>query len=185
MATLGRPAVNDPREFTLREVQQVVANIRERLRVLDLTVSTVQSTQTNGSSTVSADLTALQRQITNLAAVVAALQVQVDGLDLGGSETDPRVEQLAGELMGIRRDLDDEPLAPRVEQLAGELQGLQQEVAGLGDPDPGRLPAVEAHVAQLKRQVDDIDPTGQNPVHAALLQRLQSQINDLQRSVLL
>jgi hypothetical protein len=129
-AQLGKPAVNDPREFTLREVQQVVANIRERLRILDSTLSTVQTLQQVGAQTAAVDLASLQRQITNLSQALAALTAIVDGLELGGF-TDPRTEQLAGELMA-----------------------LQLEVDNLGSPDPGRLPQLEAQVGQIQQQVD-------------------------------
>lgn len=161
-STLGKPAVNDPREFTLREVQQVVANIRERLRVLDSTLATVQNLQNVGRQTTATDIAALQRQITNLAAELDALAAVVAGLTGGGGDTDPRTEQLAGELLA-----------------------LQIDVKSIGLEVPGRLPAVEAQVAQLQSQVDGIDTVGQTPTHAALLQKLQDQVNDLTRSVLL
>ena len=132
MATLGKPSVNDPREFTLREVQQVVSNIRQRLGALDATVNTVQAIQQVGAQTAAVDLAAIRRQITNLQLALDALTSVVAGLELGGS-TDPRVEQLAGELMA-----------------------LQQDLAALGDPGPGRLPQVEAQVAQIQQQVDGV-----------------------------
>lgn len=161
-STLGKPAVNDPREFTLREVQQVVANIRERLRVLDSTLATVQNLQNVGRQTAAADITALQRQITNLAAELEALAAVVAGLTGGGADVDPRTEQLAGELMA-----------------------LQLEVDAIGEPDPGRLPQLEAQVGQLQQQVDAIDPVGETPVHAALLQDLQKQVDSINCSYLI
>jgi chromosome segregation ATPase len=161
MATrLGTPAVNDPREFSLREVQQVIANIRERLKGLDAAVTAVQSLQTGSTQSVNASLTSLQRQITNLAQQVTALEAEVDALQSAGAETDPRVEQMAGEM----------------QQLTHAIEAAES---------PERLPQVEAQLAELEQRVNEIDPIGQTPAHAALLQSLQSQIDDLNRSVLL
>lgn len=163
MATLGKPAVNDPREFTLREVQLVVANIRQRLGLLDSTVGTLQATTAQSQFTASADLRDLKTQLANLQAELNALAEIVAGLEGGGaSDTDPRTEQLAGELME-----------------------LQREVGQLGSPDPGRLPQVEAQLAGLQQQVDGIDTIGQTSVHAAMLQRLQRQVEDLNCGVLI
>lgn len=159
-AQLGKPAVNDPREFTLREVQQVVANVRERLRIVDSTLATVQQVQQVGTQTSANQFAAMQKQLTALSQALAALSAIVAGLGAGG-DTDPRTEQLAGELMA-----------------------LQQQVDRIGDPDPGRLPQLEAVVAELQHQVEEIDPIGQTPAHAALLQGLQEQINDLNLSYL-
>lgn len=165
MATqLGKPAVNDPREFTLREVQQVVANIRERLRVLDATLASVQTLQNVGRQTTATDITALQRQITNLAAELAALAAVVAGLEGGGDSTDPRTEQLAGELMALQLEVD---------------------ALGTPTPDPGRLPQLEAQVGELQQQVDAIDHVGETPVHAALLQDLQKQVDSINCSYLI
>jgi len=132
MATLGKPSVSDPREFTLREVQQVVSNIRQRLGALDSTLNLVQTIQQVGAQTAAVDLAAIKRQITNLQLALDALTSVVAGLELGGS-TDPRVEQLAGELMA-----------------------LQLELGGLSTQGPGRLPQVEAQVAQIQQQVDGV-----------------------------
>ena len=74
MATqLGKPAVIDPRELTLREVQQVISNIRQRLGALDSTLSTVQQLQNVGRQSTATDLTSLQRQIDNLQKALAAV----------------------------------------------------------------------------------------------------------------
>lgn len=157
MATLGKPSVNDPREFTLREVQLVVANIRQRLGLLDSTVGTLQATTAQSQFTASADLRSLQTQLKNLQAELDALAAVVDGLTGGGDVgSDPRIEQLAGELH--------------------DLQSVS---------DEGRLPSVEAAMATLQQQVDSIDVVGQSPAHAALLQQLQDQVDSLNRSVLL
>lgn len=131
MATLGKPSVNDPREFTLREVQQVVSSIRQRLGALDSTVNTVQTIQQVGAQTAAVDLAAIKRQIVNLQLALDALASVVASLESGN--TDPRTEQLAGELMA-----------------------LQLVVSNLGDPGPGRLPQVEAQVAQIQQQVDTV-----------------------------
>lgn len=163
MATqLGRPSVNDPREFNLREVQQVVANIRERLRALDTAVATVQSVQVARADSSVVDLNAIRRDIATLKQALTALQAQVDALSSldGGTDTDPRLEQIAGELQALQHQLNDQDGADR-------------------------LPQLEAEVGELTRQVADIDPVGQTPVHAALLQKLQEQIDDLNLGVLL
>lgn len=131
MATLGKPSVNDPREFTLREVQQVVSSIRQRLGALDSTLTTVQAIQQVGAQTAAVDLAAIKRQIVNLQLALDALTSVVAGLESGN--TDPRTEQLAGELMA-----------------------LQLVVSNLGDPGPGRLPQVEAQVAQIQQQVNTV-----------------------------
>lgn len=185
MATqLGRPAVNDPREFNLREVQQVVANIRERLRALDTVLASVQAVQVARADASVVDLNGIRRDIATLKQALAALQAQVDALESldGGSDGDPRLEQIAGELVALQQQLQDPDPDPRVEQLAGELQAMQRQV---DDPTPERLPQLEAQVGELTRQVDEIDPVGQTPVHAALLQKLQEQIDDLNLGVLL
>lgn len=163
MATqLGRPAVNDPREFNLREVQQVVANIRQRLQVLDTTLASVQAVQVARADASVVDLTSIRRDIATLKQALTALQAQVDALASldGGNDTDPRLEQIAGEMQALQRQLDDQD-------------------------GTDRLPQLEAQVGELTRQVDEIDPVGQTPVHAALLQKLQEQIDDLNLGVLL
>lgn len=162
MATLGKPAVNDPREFTLREVQQVVSNIRQRLGILDSTLATVQTIQQVGAQTAAVDLAAVKRSITNLQNALTALTAVVAALEVAGSETDPRTEQMAGELMA-----------------------LQAELSGLSIAGPGRLPQVEAQVAQMQQQIDAVDTVGQTPVHAALLQGLQRQVGDINCGVLI
>jgi hypothetical protein len=159
-ARLGSPAVNDPREFTLREVQQVVANVRERLRIIDSTLANVQLVQQVGTQTSATQFAAMQKQLTALAQALAALTAVVAALE------------------------SDDATDPRTEQIAGELLALQTLVAQLGDPDPGRLPQLEAVVGQLQQQVEQIDTVGQTPLHAALLQRLQDRVDDLNRSYL-
>lgn len=160
---LGKPAINDPRGNGLRDLQQIVANVRERFRVVDAAVTTLQTATAGITANTASDLTALKKRVTNLEQALAELQAEVDALDLSGGagDTDPRIEQMAGELMG-----------------------LQTQVDGLGN-DPGRLPQVEAVVATLQRQVDDIDTVGQTATHAALLQRLTDRIDDLDRGVLI
>lgn len=188
-ARLGFPAINDPRGSAfapeqLRGLQQIVGNVRERFRNVDAAISTLQST-TVTTTTAQADLKALKKQIENLQAELDALEEVVAGLTTGGFETDPRTEQIAGELLEIRDALETDPAPdPRVEQLAGELQAVRGELASVA-ADPGRLPAVEATVAALKRQVDDIDPVGQTAAHSAMLQSLQDQIRSINLGVLL
>lgn len=54
MATIGKPSIAPLRNLDLRELQQVVANIRERLAVLDATVSALQGVGQTTSTTASA-----------------------------------------------------------------------------------------------------------------------------------
>jgi len=169
MATsIGKPAINDPRgrqwnNDQLRDLQQIIDNIRKRFAAAESALAALQASTAGVTANTAGDLTALKKRVTNLEQALAALQAEVDALDLSGGsgDTDPRIEQMAGELMG-----------------------LQAQVDGLGN-DPGRLPQVEAAVATLQRQVDDIDTVGQTATHAALLQRLTDRIDDLDRGVLI
>lgn len=161
---LGKPAINDARGNSLRDLQQIVGNIRERFRIVDAAVSTLQTATAGINANTAGDLTALARRVTNLEQDLAALQAEVDALDLSGGDaggTDPRVEQMAGELQQLQDQLDSQAA------------------------DPGRLPQLEATVATLQQQVDDIDPVGQTPAHAAMLKAAQDQIDSLNRSYLL
>lgn len=155
---LGFPAINDPRGAGLRDLQQVVANIRERFKGVD---GSIAGLQTNSATafTVSGDVAAIKKQLVNLQAELDALEAVVAALELGGFETDPRTEQLAGELLEIREALSDEGGAERV-------------------------PAIEAAVATLQRQVDDLDTVGQTPAHSAMLHDLQDQIRSINLGVL-
>lgn len=72
---LGSPPVNDPRSFDLRAFQGSVAAIRERLKQLDIAVTTLV-TQVNAPQTGNS-LLALQIQVTQLTAQVAMLQSQI------------------------------------------------------------------------------------------------------------
>lgn len=185
-ARLGFPAINDPRgaQVDMRGLQQVVANIRERFKNVDAAIVTLQST-TVTTTTAQADLKALKKQIENLQAELDALEEVVAGLSTGGFETDPRTEQIAGELLEIRDALATDPAPdPRVEQLAGELLALRHTVASV-EADPSRLPAAEASIAALRVQVDGIDTVGQTPAHSAMLQSLQDQIDSISKGVLL
>lgn len=164
-ARLGFPAINDPRGSAfapeqLRGLQQIVGNVRERFRNVDAAISTLQST-TVTTTTAQADLKALKKQIENLQAELDALEEVVAGLALGGFETDPRTEQIAGEMMALRQAVDSV------------------------EADPSRLPAAEASIAALRAQVDDIDPVGQTAAHSAMLQSLQDQIDSISKGVLL
>jgi NAD(P)H-hydrate repair Nnr-like enzyme with NAD(P)H-hydrate epimerase domain len=146
MATpLGKPAINDPRSNDLREVQIVIGNIRERFRTLDAAVSQIGQQQQAAGQTANSELDALRRQIATLQEALAALVLVVDAMDPGSIDTDPRTEQLAGELQQLRRDI------AAIDIPAG--------AGGEGEP-------------------------GQQPVHAALLQGLQEQIDDINRGVL-
>ena len=162
MATqLGKPAINDPSAFDLRGVQQVIGNIRERFKTVDATITAIQTTQTAAAQQRASDLTALQRAIANLQQALSALTQVVNNLELGG-DSDPRVEQLAGELMA-----------------------LQEAVDALGEPDDtGRVPQLEAQVGTMQAQLDEVDTVGQTPLHAALLHGLQAQVDDINRGVL-
>lgn len=164
MATkLGFPAINDPRGAGLRDIQQVVANIRERFRTLDGVIGSLQTSAivAAGSAT---DITAIKKQINTLQAELDALAAIVAGLDsFSGDFTDPRVEQIAGELLGMQAEIDT-----------------------LAQPDiEGRVPSVEASLAALQDHVDGIDPVGQTASHAALLHQVQDQIDSINRSYLL
>lgn len=71
MAMSGKPAILDPRTFDLRAFQSSIQNIRERFRLLDTAVSSLQGT-VGGSNlnaqvvTMQQQLVSLQTQITNL-----------------------------------------------------------------------------------------------------------------------
>jgi len=159
--TLGKPAINAPREFNLRGLQQVIESVRERFRAVDAAISTLQST-TVTTTQAATDLNALKKQVANLETELDALAEVVAGLDAGEFQTDPRTEQLAGELMQA-----------------------QQDVASLELREPERLPQLEAVVAALQQQVDSIDAVGQTATHSALLQSLQDQLDSMNRSVLI
>lgn len=189
MATqLGKPAINDPKGTTLRDLQQVVGNVRERFRGLDVVMTELQVQQRAGAQTSANSLTALKKQLTALSQALTQLQTQVDGLDLGGGEADPRVEQITGELVEIRAALDEPRPDPRTEQIAGELVALQAAIDGMSAPDAGdaaRLPQVEAELSTLQQQFDALDAIGQTANHSALLDDLQSQIGDIRRGILI
>lgn len=185
-AQLGKPAINDARGNSLRDLQQIVGNIRERFRVVDAAVVALQTSTSGVTATTASDLTALKKRVTNLEQALVALQAEVDAIELTGgpSETDPRVEQIAGELLAMQSLLADlqasAPTDPRVEQLAAQLGEAMATIR-----DAERLPQVEAALSTLQHQVDDIDPVGQTAIHSAMLHTLQDQIDSINRSVLL
>ena len=132
MATsnLGKPAINDPREFSLRGVQQVIGNIRERFKGVDSAIATLQTNSATAFS-VSGDLATIKKQLVNLQAEIDALEAIVDGLETGGFETDPRTEQLAGELQALQAKVDGIDDVGQTPTHAALLKGLQDQVDSL------------------------------------------------------
>jgi len=131
MATAsGKPAINDPRGNTLRDLQQIVANVRQRFTTVEGAIATLQTT-TVTTTQAATDLNALKKQVSSLEAELDALAEVVAGLDFGEFQTDPRTEQLAGEMMQAQKDL-----------------------ASMELREPERLPQLEATVATLQQQVE-------------------------------
>ncbi len=161
MATsLGKPSISLPViPLNGKDLQVIVDNVRKRITALDSTVTTIQAIQGQSGFTVTKDLRSLQQQISNLQAELDALEAIVAGLTGGGEfQTDPRTEQLAGEVMALQQAVEAD--------------------------DSGRLPQVEASLATLQTQVDGIDQIGQTAAHAALLQGLQEQVDEIHRGYL-
>jgi hypothetical protein len=69
---LGFPAVNTPRDFSLRSFQDTVGAVRERLRLLDATVTTLQ--QAVGGSSLGAQVVQMQQQLVSLNARITSLE---------------------------------------------------------------------------------------------------------------
>jgi len=131
---LGKPAINDPRgqqwnNDQLRNLQQIVGNIRERFRTVDDAVSTLQATTAGVSSSTGADVTALKKRVTALEQALSALEAKVNGLETGaGADTDPRVEQMAGELDTLRRQVSSIDTVGQTATLAAALPGMQRQL---------------------------------------------------------
>ena len=87
---LGFPAVPDQRTFDLRSLNGTISNIRERLRVLDQTVSGL-SNQTNAQA-LATSITQAQQQLISLTQRVTAIEGQLgvaDTITLTASENMP------------------------------------------------------------------------------------------------
>ncbi len=69
---LGFPAVTEPRSFDLRSVQTTVQQVRERLRVIDAALTTLQNA--TGANQLSATLAQLQQQVNLLQRRLTAVE---------------------------------------------------------------------------------------------------------------
>ncbi len=96
---LGKPAFQTPKQLDARALQawqQVVDNIRERLRVIEAGVTTNTAAIATGDASLSAATASLQRQIEELAAAIRMLQ---NAIADGGEDSVLFVTLTAGEAM--------------------------------------------------------------------------------------